>query len=401
MTTVYTGGPGITFSGNSQQDLYEGTAATLNTDTIQNFKVGDQIQISDLTTSTLNLGISGNKLTYGNGDYITIDNLGPGRFIVRPLQGGGVDIRLQEIAHNDINGDGISDVLWRSDTGAVQEWLGNSNGSFHYNTVLGVVPVSTSLHVLDLGDINGDGRADVLWRSDTGTISEWIAKADGTFTTTGPTYNMPTSWHVAITGDFNADGRADILWQSDSGGIQEWLGQSNGSFAYNSAVNTQLSTAWHASATADFNGDGHDDIFWTNSSNQTLTWLGQADGSFVAAAATYQMPTGWSVVGGGDFNGDGLYDVLWRNDSTGNTIEWLGKSDGSFAFNSIANGSLATSWHVAEVGDFNGDGRDDIMWRNDSGSATAWIGQADGSFVASGASYAMPTNWHVQDHLVL
>ena len=92
-------------------------------------------------------------------------------------------------------------------------------------------------------------------------------------------------------------------------------------------------------------------------------------------------------------------DVLWRNDTGGSTIEWLGQANGSFRFNSAANSSLDPSWHVAEVGDFNGDTRDDIMWRNDSGSATAWLGQPDGSFQPSGASYAMPNEWHLQDHL--
>jgi hypothetical protein len=57
---------------------------------------------------------------------------------------------------------------------------------------------------------------------------------------------------------------------------------------------------------------------------------------------------------------------------------------------------MPTSWHINGVGDFNGDGRDDVLWRNDNGTLTDWLGQANGSFVQSPASYAMPNTWHVQ-----
>jgi hypothetical protein len=52
---------------------------------------------------------------------------------------------------------------------------------------------------------------------------------------------------------------------------------------------------------------------------------------------------------------------------------------------------------VAGTGDFNGDGRDDILWRDVSGQLTNWLANANGGFsINHNASYQIPTDWHVQ-----
>jgi hypothetical protein len=53
---------------------------------------------------------------------------------------------------------------------------------------------------------------------------------------------------------------------------------------------------------------------------------------------------------------------------------------------------------VAEIGDYNGDGRDDILWRNDNGGFTNWLAQGNGSFVSNDANAfaSITTAWHVQ-----
>ena len=61
------------------------------------------------------------------------------------------------------------------------------------------------------------------------------------------------------------------------------------------------------------------------------------------------------------------------------------------------------SWQVAQVGDYNGDGRDDILWRNNDGRITDWLGLANGGYFDNAANgmTTVPTAWHVQpDNLV-
>ena len=63
---------------------------------------------------------------------------------------------------------------------------------------------------------------------------------------------------------------------------------------------------------------------------------------------------------------------------------------------------LGTGWHIVGTGDFNGDGTDDILWRNDNGTVTQWIGHTDGTITGNGANVniAISTDWHIQDPLV-
>jgi hypothetical protein len=95
-----------------------------------------------------------------------------------------------------------------------------------------------------------------------------------------------------------------------------------------------------------------------------------------AAAATT-----WSIVGTGDFNGDGLEDILWR-DTSGNVGVWL--MNGATIMQTASPGAANTSWAVAETGDYDGDGMSDILWRNANGTVAIWF--MNGTQI-SGAAY--------------
>jgi hypothetical protein len=383
-----------TLTGGFGHDTFRGTAAGLNGDTITDLGAGDKIVITDATPGSFSFSLSGHTLTYTGGS-LTLTGLPSGQIVAQASAGGGVDLSvLPPAVRNDFDGDGRSDVLWRSDDGHVTDWLGLSSGAFIGNTGL-LTQVPTNWHIAGTGDFNGDHRADVLWRSDSDTVTDWLAQPNGTFAgNSSLVTNVPTNWHIAGTGDFNGDGRDDVLWRSDDGTVTSWIAQADGTFAGNSALVTQVPTNWHIAGTGDFNGDGRDDVLWRSDDGTVTDWLARPNGTFAGnSSLVTQVPTNWHIAGTGDFDGDGRDDLVWRSDY-GTVTDWLAQANGTFAGNSNLLTLFDTSWRVAQTGDFNGDGRDDILWRNDYGYVTDWLGQAGGTFSFSN-SIAVPADWHV------
>ena len=120
---------------------------------------------------------------------------------------------------------------------------------------------------------------------------------------------------------------------------------------------------------------------------------GPMDGTTVTGGAVLPNvgPT-WHVAAAADFNGDGKSDILWQNDS-GLPAIWT--MDGTDVTVGTTLARFGPSWHVDAAADFNGDGKSDILWQNDSGLPAIWtMDGADDHCRAAAFPIAGPS-WHV------
>jgi hypothetical protein len=94
----------------------------------------------------------------------------------------------------------------------------------------------------------------------------------------------------------------------------------------------------------------------------------------------------------GDFNGDGRADILWHNATTGENYLFPMNGTAVLAGEGAIRAMPSVNWNVAAVGDFNGDGKADILWRNTvTGDNYLYPMNGTAVLATEGAIRAMPT----------
>ncbi len=233
------------------------------------------------------------------------------------------------------------------------------------------------------GDFNGDGKDDILlWYANDG---DWrvilgVDNIQGILLKDDCSWLKPWAvgnW-IPLIGDFNGDGRDDIfVWDPENGDWQVALSHGQQFATGIEFLNGSWLTLWAVDKlvpmVGDFNGDGKDDICVWNP--QSGNWqVALSDGERFVSNMGNEFD-GWLkpwAVGAwipfvGDFNGDGLDDILVWDSSHG--IWQVALSTGA-CFKSPENSNWLVSWAVGAewtgfIGDVNGDGKSDvIVWNS-------------------------------------
>jgi outer membrane protein assembly factor BamB len=266
---------------------------------------------------------------------------------------------------NDVDGDGNSDILWRS---AARGWnfLWAMDGvAFKQARPINVVQ-DAGWGMDGQGDYDGDGKSDILWRNSI-TGLNFIYLMDGTTIKSRSVLNYVDApdWAIKASGDFNGDGKGDVMWRRVNRG-DTWFYMMNGTKIGTNQPSLRVTDLnFEITGAGDINGDGTDDVLWRNKVTG-LNYIWQMEsGQITNRYALNSINSDWTVAGLGDLDGDGTDDIILRNQSDGRNWAYLmenGQIRESVVINKVGN----LNWQIANMGDYDGDGKTDFLWRNET-----------------------------------
>jgi FG-GAP-like repeat/FG-GAP repeat len=269
-----------------------------------------------------------------------------------------------------------------------------------------------------VGDLNGDGKPDMVVANQYGTVGVLLGQGDGTFL---PAVGYATGGGAlsVVIADVNGDHKPDLIVANAGGGgagdgntVAVFLGNGDGTFqtavlygsgGYSTASGDLISISL---VVEDVNGDGKADVIVANhcaindnycSEGTVGVLVGNGDGTFkpVVSYGSGGYLAGQLAVA--DLNGDGKLDLIVTNCATtgstscaGNGVVGVLIGNGNGTFQLTTSYSLGSpEWFSTPivVADINGDGKPDLLVANEGGnggngegSAGVLLGNGNGTF---------------------
>ena len=214
----------------------------------------------------------------------------------------------------------VPQIFYQDPTGMLASWVLNATGGMQFARILS----NTGGWALKAaGDIDGDGVSDLLFETAAGDIGGWFMNADGSVR--GARSWLPVvGWELKACGDFEGTGSAQLFFQAANGDAAYWRLGTNGTVL--SSVSLGNMGGWKLRGLGDLDGDHKAELFWQTAAGAVAVWYHNPDGS-IRSVLAYNTG-GWALCGVTDIDADGVSDLLWQ-DSTGNTAGWFMNSNGT------------------------------------------------------------------------
>jgi hypothetical protein len=285
------------------------------------------------------------------------------------------------LATGDLDGDGRLDIVSANMTGASVSRLLNAStpgGPCAVFRQLSDVPVPPGPLQVALGDLNGDGRGDIVTGYST-FLSVMLGLAGGGY---APHADSPLPGGVQSIVLADCDGMNGIdATVVTSDGSQSTL-LNNGSGLLGAAITQAAEADPRSIVLVDLDHDQIlDAVIAARGTNHILVRHGNGDGTFTALPSI-STPTAPTFLVCADFNHDGNIDIACTNLSSPPSVTiYLNNGSGGFSLHQtvpITNSTLIPTQMA--VADFNGDGNPDLIFSTTASRFMTMRGSATGSF---------------------
>ena len=264
-------------------------------------------------------------------------------------------------ALGDLNGDGRTDIVIPAADGA-HILLSNNNNTF---TDTGT-PLGASAAQAGLADLDGDGDLDLITAPDgQGDLRAWWNDGNAGFTGAVIVAGSPGLRFTALDlADLDGDGDQDLLVAAPAPLATAVVFRNNGDKTFTPIGNTGTGTGIIVEAkTADLDEDGIPDLLLGTDQGLTL-YLGNGDGSFATPGQSIETTT-TSAVAIADLDGDGDLDLAAAHD--GPDTLWINDGQGHFSqAASVQAEGMTQTWEMI-FADLDGDGDADLVTANRDG----------------------------------
>ncbi|MFF3728155.1 FG-GAP repeat domain-containing protein [Streptomyces erythrochromogenes] len=350
----------------------------------------------------------------------------------------------QIVGASDVDGDGLGDVLTRTLTGDL--WFHKGAGSATA-PLKARVKVSTGWNTYNVisgpDDVDGDGLSDLVARNRDGL--QYFYKSIGGGKFAAPTY-YGSGWErnkfMVGAGTTQLYGKAQNLMTQTNNTLAKYYALANGDYlspptnagtetpgsrnTYATGLNShnhasyvqnigsdlyirgqKVSTTWNYNlmvGPGDLTGDGKGDLLSRDTAG--VLWLHPGDGAVYTKLGTrIKVGAGWNaynaLVGAGDYSGDGRPDLLAR-DTSGRLFLYKGTGTSTAPF--AAPEQIATGWHVYDMlvvpGDIDGDSKGDVLARLPNGVMYLYTSTGNAGTATFTAREKFGTGWNIYKNML-
>ncbi|MFD5157835.1 trypsin-like serine protease [Streptomyces hawaiiensis] len=291
-----------------------------------------------------------------------------------------------------------------SDTGTVSACNGDSGGPLVVNNrIVGVVSwgvtdcvakgaysvfakvssyVGAAYPRLDDTNISGDHKAD-LWVRNASTKTGYSKDSKGTSFAARESWGNWNGVNVVLQTDLDRDGYQDLVYRRSSDGDLFWTHYviSSGTWS-TKQIADNWKTRTRIITPGDVTGDYLPDLLSVDSAGVMWIYPGKGNGTF---APRVKVGSGWnqynSVRGKGDYNGDGKTDLIARSKSGSYLYLYKGTGKaGSGAFSARVKVRTWGGYNAFDApGDVTGDGKADFLARTPGGTLYLYPGTGKGT----------------------